>query len=236
MAPGLSGLASIDEHGGRLLLFPDDGRLLTFTGERVGRHDDGHVAGLAMTLAPAGALDLTYEGPMLVFPDTTPFVDLERGLATAGATPARVTLQLTPAHAGPDEPCAFGLVRGEARLGDVRHPVAGHAVRSRREVGLAARSRVALRLADGTVIVARGSDGTMCRGGVHVPVERCAVRDDGASAHVRCETGDGATLERELPIIHRLPVVPGVPGAGGIVFASCRDEDEPAGWLTFRSG
>jgi hypothetical protein len=38
VAPGLAGLAAIDPHGGRLLLFPDDGRLVHFTGERVGRH------------------------------------------------------------------------------------------------------------------------------------------------------------------------------------------------------
>src|SRR6185436_10459315 len=45
VAPGLAGLAAVDEHGGRLLLFPDGGGLFTFTGERAGSHDPDQVAG-----------------------------------------------------------------------------------------------------------------------------------------------------------------------------------------------
>ena len=232
VAPGLSGLAAIDPHGGRLLLFPDDGRLLTFTGERVGRHDADRVAGLRVTLTATGEVELAYDGPMLAFPDTTPFVDLERGLATAGATQAEVRLRLTPSHGASDEACPFGRVDGYARIGAMHHQVAGHGVRSRREVGFAARPRAALRLADGTVFVARGADGILCRDGTHVPLTRCTIRDDGASAEVTVAAADGTQAQVAVEIAHRLPVVPGVPGADRIVFVSCRHGGAPAGWLT----
>src|SRR5262249_34947981 len=63
VAPGLSGLAALDEHGGRLLLFADDGALCTFTGERVGSHAADGVAGLRLATDGAGGVALAYTGP-----------------------------------------------------------------------------------------------------------------------------------------------------------------------------
>jgi hypothetical protein len=173
---------------------------------------------------------------MLAFPDTTPFVDLERGLAGASATAAEVRLRLTPAHdAAAEDPCPFGWLHGHARIGGMRVDVSGHGVRSRREVGLAARSRASLRLADGSVVVARGAGGFVCRDGRHVAVSTCAVDDDGPMARVEFATAAVTRLAIPAGIVHRLPVVPGVPGAHRIVFASCRHDGRLAGWLTLRS-
>ena len=236
VAPGLSGLAALDPQGGRLLLFTDDGRLFTFTGERVGVHAADRVAGLRFAMAPSGAVELDYHGPMLAFPDTTPFVDLEHGLAGAVGITAEVRLRSTPAHDGPDGPCPFGWLRGHARIGATHYEIAGHGVRSRREIGLAARSRAALRLADDSVVVARGAGGFVCRDGRHVALSACAVDDAGTTAWVDLTTADGARCRVGAGIVHRLPVVPGVPGAHRIVFASCRHDGRLAGWLTLRSG
>src|SRR6185436_14819012 len=176
VAPGLSGLAAVDEHGGRLLLFPNGGGLFTFTGERAGSHDHDQVAGLRLTTTPSGDVDVSYHGPMLVFPDTAPFVDLEAGLARASITPAQVTLRFAPSHDDGVEACPFGAVHGHARIGERRFEVAGHGVRSRREVGLGAWPRAGLRLADGTVIVGRGADGLICRNGTHVRLSGCVIQ------------------------------------------------------------
>jgi hypothetical protein len=103
-------------------------------------------------------------------------------------------------------------------------------------VGLAARSRAALRLADGSVVVARGGGGFVCRDGRHVPLDACDVEERGAFARVDLAAADGTRLALDAAIVHRLPVVAGVPGAPRIVFASCRHEGPLAGWVTFRSG
>jgi hypothetical protein len=229
VAPGLSGLAALDAHGARLLLFTDDGRLFTFTGERAGCHAPDRVAGLRLTPLDSGVLELAYDGPMLAFPDTTPFLDLERGLAGARVTSAVVTLRALPSHDG----CAFGRVVGEVRIAGADHPVDGVGIQSRREAGLGARLRAGLRLADGSVIVARGGDGFVCRGGSHTPVERCRVEWVDGGAAVTVTMGDGTTVAVTAPTIHRLPVVPGEPGAGCFLFAACHDHNL-AGWIAAR--
>src|SRR5206468_1648864 len=50
-------------------------------------------------------------GPLLRFPDTPPFLDLERGLADASLVDAEVRLDFTP-----DASETFGAVSGQARL------------------------------------------------------------------------------------------------------------------------
>src|SRR5207244_7410362 len=76
----LSGLVGLDaSRTGRLLLFPEGGGLVLFTGERLG-HAPG---GLRMEPSASGGLALRYDGPLLRFADTTPFLDLETGLARA---------------------------------------------------------------------------------------------------------------------------------------------------------
>src|SRR5262249_43103632 len=77
LAPRLCGLAAMDAGGARFLLFSDDGRLYHFTGERVGGADPHRVAGLHMHPRDDGGIDVRYAGPLLHFPDTTPFLDLE---------------------------------------------------------------------------------------------------------------------------------------------------------------
>jgi hypothetical protein len=230
VAPGISGLAALDEHGGRLLLFPDDGRLFTFTGERVGAHGRDRVAGLRMTATPDGTVEIGYDGPMLAFPDTTPFVDLEHGLASASALDARVTLTLRPAHAG----CAFGAIAGDVVLGAESVRVAGHGLRAARDVVPGLRVRAGLRLDDGTVVAARGpDDGYLCRDARHTPLARLAIHAQRDSDVVTLEAAgtDGVRVERVLRIVQRLPVVRGGPRPGRVVFATCRDGDGLAGWL-----
>jgi hypothetical protein len=234
VAPGLCGLAALDEHGGRLLLFPDDGRLFTFTGERIGAHGRDRVAGLRMTTTAAGAIDLAYDGPMLAFPDTTPFVDLEQGLAGAVAVEAHVALALAPAHAG----CAFGIVTGNAALGAERATIRGHGLRAARDGVPGLRVRAGLRLRDGTVVAARGGDeGFLCRDGHHTALRRVAVssRRDEGTVVLEAETVDGTRFEHELRLARRLPVVRGGPNPGRLLFASCRDGDALAGWLELPS-
>src|SRR5438128_2616983 len=106
------GLAAVGTDGGaRLLLLPSDGGLLLFTGERAG--------GLAVATTGPGAVSLAYAGPLLRFPDTAPFLDLERGLAAARLVDADVQLTFTPAHAG-GEASEFGSVAGTVALGGRR--------------------------------------------------------------------------------------------------------------------
>jgi hypothetical protein len=235
VAPGMCGLAAIDERGGRLLLFLDDGRLVTFTGERVGAHDADRVAGLRLAAGPDGRVVLAYDGPMLAFPDTRPFVDLEDGLSRAAVARATVALELVPSHRDGDGPCPAGAVAGHARLDGVAHDVRGHGVRTSRAVDLAAGARASLRLADGTVVVARGDDGFVCRGGRHTDLRRFAIVDYGTAARLHVEVGDGA-LAATADVVHRLPVVPGVPGAPRVSFAACRHDGALAGWIQLRSG
>lgn len=234
VAPGVCGLAAIDEHGGRLLLFREDGRLFTFTGERVGAHAPDRVAGLRLAASPDGEVTIAYDGPMLAFPDTRPFVDLEDGLSRAYVVPAAVSLVLVPSHRAADGPCPAGAVTGHARLADVVHDVRGHGVRTARPVDLAAGGRASLRLADGTVVVARGGEGFLCRNGRHEALGRCVLVDDGPTARLRVESGDGG-LEATAEVVHRLPVVPGVPGAPRVTFAACRHQGTLAGWIQLRA-
>src|SRR5581483_10431234 len=121
---GLSGLASLDAgRGGRLLLFPPSGGLLLFTGERTGVEPPARVGGLTIAPAAGGATRVRYRGPMLRFPDTTAFLDLEHGLRRADLVPADVTLDFVPRHAGGAEPGDFGRLAGEATLDGTRFAV-----------------------------------------------------------------------------------------------------------------
>jgi hypothetical protein len=234
VAPGMSGLAAIDEHGGRLLLFLDDGRLVTFTGERVGVHERARIAGLRLTTTERGDVELDYAGPMLIFPDTSPFVDLESGLARATAVAAEVTLRLVPTHRDASGPCPSGLVTGAARIAGTRYDVTGHGVRALHDATAGA-VRASLRLPGGTVLVAHGSRGFVCRDGQHHALRRCAVRRAGDHAHVGFEAADGVVEEAVAAVRHRLRVVPGTPGAAHREFVACTLGEALAGWLELRS-
>lgn len=234
VAPGLCGLAAMDDRGGRLLLFPDDGRLYTFTGERAAVDPAHRVAGLGMRTSD-GDVDLTYEGPMLIFPDTRPFVDLEHGLAGAGAVGARVALRFESSHGETMAPCPFGRVRGQVSLGGATYDVSGSGVSTARPADVSTAPRAALRLADGTVVIIAGGDGLVCREGRHQSLTRCALRLEASTARLTAETADGRRIEATLAIGHRLPVVPGAPGTPPIVFAVCHHEAALAGWIRVRS-
>ena len=233
-APGLCGLAAIDPHGGRLLLFPDDGRLYTFTGERAGVDRAHHVAGLGLQ-ATAGRVDLTYDGPMLAFPDTRPFVDLEHGLAGARAVRARVALRFESSHAGTTGPCPFGRVQGRASIDGATHDVDGNGVHAERPVDMGAAPRAALRLLDGTLVITAGDEGLLCHQGRHQPLTRCALRHQDGTAQLTAHTADGSRIDATLSIVHRLPVVPGMPGATPTLFGACGHDAGLAGWIRVRS-
>src|SRR5439155_1728827 len=161
-----SGLVGVTPDGGaRLLLFPSEGGLFLFTGERA--------RGLTIAPAPAGRITLDYAGPLLRFPDTVPFLDLERGLATAHLVDADVRLAFTPAHAC-GETGSFGTVAGSVVLDGRRIEMSATAFAEDAErAGPWPRVRVALRLDPTTALnVTVGLDGRdatgfLCRAGTH---------------------------------------------------------------------
>src|SRR5207247_1487795 len=119
----LSGLVGLDAgRTGRLLLFPAAGGLVLFTGERLG-HTPG---GLRVEPSASGGLALSYDGPLLRFPDTTPFLDLETGLARAELVEGEIELRFAPGHAH-EGPAEFGTVTGGVAVERARHPVRGPA-------------------------------------------------------------------------------------------------------------
>src|SRR6185295_11584544 len=115
-APELSILTGVDRVGARLLLFPPDGGLLLFTGERTGVDAPDAVGPLVLRRTAAGVTELRFRGPMLRFPDTTPFLDLEAGLARARLVTGDVALDIAADHAGAG--ADFGHARGRVVLDD----------------------------------------------------------------------------------------------------------------------
>jgi hypothetical protein len=223
-----------DGAGARLLFFEDDGTLGLFTGERLGGEADGHVGGLELHAMAGGSHRLRYAGPLARFPDTTPFLDLEAGLAGAAVADATCALDHRPLHAG----CPFGSIAGSVTLGGRRREVYGMAVTGQGDPRLHTRWRTALAIGAGEHLLLRHNrgaspDGFLCRDGVHLAVvdaER-SLGGDGGRVAVRLESGEERTID--LVPRHRLPVVRG--GATppvGVEFASYRSAETaaPAGW------
>ncbi len=249
-APTFCGLVAIDrDRGGRLLLFPPEGGLVLFTGERIGLESPGTVSRLTMQAAPDGARAVAHRGPLLRFPDTTPFLDLEAGLARAELVEADVDLVFTPDHPG-CAPSGFGRVRGTVLLDGVRHAIEGDGFAE--DGGGAAgpwpRLRTAMRLVGGAgLALTVGLDGAdasgfLCRGGEHVPVAtaRATFADETAAlarVTLELELDDGERLRVVARTIHRLPVIRARTPAARIEFAACRVEGDaaarawPAGWV-----
>jgi hypothetical protein len=246
-APDVCALAAIDPAGARLLLFPPDGGLALFTGERTSADAAGSVGPLEARLDAAGGVSLRYRGPMLRFPDTTPFLDLETGLATAHLVEVDVALEVVPAHtAGGD--ADFGRARGRVTVDGARIDIAGDAfVETGAGGGPWPRFRAALRLDDETSVSCTlgldggAASGFLCRAGLHVPVVagRAALGPpDAAFDRVRLdlELEGGERLQLGAQAVHVLPVV----RARGTVpvrvaFAACRLDGGagpawPAGW------
>ena len=241
----LCGLAGVDRgRGGRLLLFPPEGGLVLFTGERVGLAPGG----LAFRAGAGGALTVEFRGPLLRFPDTTPFLDLETGLASARLIQAEVELAFVPDHPAL-EGADFGAVSGRVVLDGVEHAIAA---RGFAEDGGAQgpwpRVRAALSLPDGaslSVIVGLEGDqasGFLCRHGRHVAV--AAARATIGSTHAALENVrldvdlvDGERLRVAAHAIHRLPVIRARGAAAvRVEFAACgldgvAGDATPAGWV-----
>lgn len=252
-APVLSGLVNVDgSGGGRLLLFPPAGGLALFTGERTGTQEPGAVAGLAVRPSGDGGLGVRFHGPLLHFPDTTPFLDLETGLASARLVEADVTLDFAPEEphgtAGPAGG-EFGAVSGSVLLDGAHHPIAGHGFaedgwrpgpwpRLRAALRLGERERLAVTLAlDGGP-----AEGFLCRPGGRERVTAAratlgAAESPLARVALDVELANGEHVRVVARALHRLPVIRGRGSSPvRIEFAACRLESEPgdhagpAGW------
>ncbi len=230
-----SALVALDQAGARLLLFPPAGGLVLFTGERTGGEERGRVAGLRIDDAADGGLRIRFAGPMMRFADTTPFLDLERGLGGASVVEhADVQIDFHPAHAG-GHGSDFGVVRGDAVLDGHRLDVGGHGYASPGALGVVwPRLRIAVEVGGGarlalTVGLSDGAaSGFLCREGRHEVVTgadaRLGHKDDpleGLSLDVALAGGERLSLRPEA--VHRLPVVRGgAPASLRLVYASCR--------------
>jgi hypothetical protein len=178
---------------------------------------------------------------MMRFPDTTPFVDLEHGLAGAAVIEhAAVDLAFAPHHAGDD----FGRVAGTAVLDGRELDLAGRGFAAGGAPGPWPRMRLAVQLApDERLSVTVGLDGggasgVLCRAGDHRPVQDAAARlgrahDPLAELAVHVQLADGERLTVRPEAVHRLPVVRGASEVPmRLVYASCRVPGVPglAGW------
>ncbi|TMA64355.1 MAG: hypothetical protein E6J68_10355 [Deltaproteobacteria bacterium] len=232
-----SGLAALGADGGaRLLLLPHDGGLLLFTGERAG--------GLAVATTGPGAVSLCYAGPLLRFPDTRPFLDLERGLAAGRIVDAEVRMTFTPAHAG-SEAGEFGSVAGTVAL-DGRHVElsATAFAEDDERPGPWPRLRAALQLDRTTALsltlglAGQEVTGFLCRAGRHVGVTaaRASLGPPAAPLErvtLEVEVAGGERICVEVSAVHELPVVRSRgPAAVRVVFAACAVDGSrmPVGW------
>jgi hypothetical protein len=242
-APELSGLMAVDPRGGRLLLFPRPGGLVMFTGERVGGEVDGSVGGLETRATPGGGLGVRFRGPALRFAETTPFLDLETGLATARLVEAEVALEVTPAHGTASRDDGdFGRITGVTVLDGERTSIAGGAFREEGGAfGPWPRLRAALHLPDGaglslTIALADGSArGYLCRGGGHSAVRKASYELGSTHDRVRLEVelAGGERLRVDATPLHRLPVIRTAgPVPVRIDFLACTlaGDGRPVGW------
>jgi hypothetical protein len=243
-SPGMCGLAALDGGGGggRLLLFLPGERLFLFTGEPVGpRRVDG-VGPLTLRPGPQGTA-VRFAGPLLEFPDSTPFLDLEAGLARGHLVDAEVALDYAPdAALGND---GFGRVAGRVVLAGTTHDIAGLGsaggsftegpwprVRVALRLGPDTALRATLAVGDGTAtgVLVRGTEridvtaGTAALGPSDSPLTRLALS---------LELANGQRLNVVAHAVHRLPVVTlRGPVPLRFEFAACHLEGEttPAGW------
>lgn len=239
----VSGLVATDEagRGGRLLLFSPDGELTLFTGERVGDESPGRVGPLLVE--PRGdGLRVRLAGPLLRFPDATPFLDLERGLARARLIEADVALEFQPDHlvgASGD----FGRVTGSLAIDGGTRPIEARAFFDTGDAPAPwPRVRAALHWGSGGLSVTIGLDdgsasGFYCSERGHVAVKAATARLDAAGAGweavaLDVELTDGEHVRCVARVVHRLPVVRArAPAPIRLDFVSCSlDGRHPVGW------
>ena len=208
----LSGLVAMDEHGARLLLFPRDGTLFLFTGERLRSSPPTSVPPLVMESTPDG-LAVRLRGPLLHFPDTTPFLDLEVGLARATLADAVLDLTFSPhhAHEGTGD---FGRVAGTVRVAEQTWLLDGHGFAEHTpRRGAIRRLRTALRLGeDAHLLLGLGFDGEatgfLCRRDQHVPIATAAVlRETLAQLELEVQLTSGERIRVDACAQHELAVV-----------------------------
>ena len=240
----LSGLVGLEAAGtGRLLLFPAGGDLVLFTGERLGRT----AGGLRVEPSASGGLALRCDGPLLRFPDTTPFLDLETGLARARLVDGEIDLRFAPRHAH-DGTAEFGTITGSVALDGVLEPVTARGfVEDGTPAGPWPRLRAALDLGDGarlalTLGLPGGqASGFLCRDGRHIAVAAARAALGPAEAPLarvtlELELADGSRRRLAARALHRLPVIRARGRAPvRVEFAACCLDDapapDPAGWL-----
>jgi hypothetical protein len=242
--PTLCGLAGLDAgRGARLVLFLPEGGLLLFTGERTGDEEAGRVAGLAVE-SEGGVTRVRFTGPLLRFPDTTPFLDLEAGLARAALVEADVHLDFHASLA--TDGGAFGAVEGRAVLDGEPVPLAGYGFSEGEAPGGGPwpRLRAALRLGESRalrVVTSLGggaATGVFHRAGDTVPVVGARVTLGPAETplehlDLEVELADGERLRLTGRAAYRLPVVRMTDSATiRLEFAACRLDEAawPAGW------
>jgi hypothetical protein len=240
-SPTLCGLAALDAgRGGRLVLFPPGDGLFLFTGERTGGEPPAQVGGLSVE-GDGEAARVRFHGPILRFPDNTPFLDLEAGLARAALVEAELALDFIPGFGGG----AFGAVAGHAVVDGARMDIAGHGFAlGDGPAGPWPRLRAAFRLADSTALtVAVGLDGGRATGILHrggltlevigVRVELGPPETPLSRLELEVEIAGGERLRLAGRAAHRLPVVR-LTDAGSLrlEFAACRLDGDtwPAGW------
>jgi hypothetical protein len=234
---GRCGLMAIDRLGARLLLFGERDELLLFTGERTGGERAGQVGGLSFDPGEQGRHRLRYDGPLLRFPDTTPFLDLEHGLGRSTLASAELALDYEPAHAGA---CPFGSVAGTFTVDGRTEPIRATATLDQADVSGQAVERLALALGDGERLLLWADDGArptgfLCRDGEHLPVDDAVLGGDPEGRHLDLEVrfAGGARRTLAATLVHRLPVVRGgsVPPVC-VEFGACRlaGHTAAAGW------
>ena len=86
----------------RLCLLRTDGSMSLFVAEGPWNGDSGSykIAGLAVEASPGGGLAVEFEGPMISYQSHDAFLDLERGLASAGLEEVRISLRCDSAPEG----------------------------------------------------------------------------------------------------------------------------------------
>jgi hypothetical protein len=240
----MCGLAALDGGGGgaRLLLFLPGDRLFLFTGEQVGRDRGDGIGPLAVRAGPEKST-VRFRGPLLEFPDSTPFLDLEAGLARGHLVDADVALDYAP-H-GALRADGFGEVTGRVVLDGTPFDIAGLGstggafaegpwprVRVALRLGADSALRATLAVRDGTAtgVLVRGSEriavtgGTASLGSPESPLTRLELA---------LEFANGERLDLLAHAVHRLPVVRlRGPTPLRFEFAACRLEGDPApaGW------
>ncbi len=206
-----AGLARIDAGGSRLLLLPPEGGLLLFTGERSAAASPHGLGVLAVRHSPHGAA-WRFTGPMLRFPDTEPFLDLELGLARATLVEAELALEFAPLRG--TEP-RFGHVRGQVIVDGAAMPLEGPAYAGATTRGAPAMFHTAVRLGDDRALALAlrpGGEvvGILVEGHRSVAVtsaRRIPVEGPPDAIHVTVGLADGREVEVRGEVASIVPII-----------------------------